>query len=374
MGNPDELKCLQQELQQQSKSSSSNDGLVIVVHNATCNTGRTSDGIEAGGRRLAKEIMESVIIGNVSNETTTCNATTTTTTTTITTSGATTLSIVGNSLGGLYARYALGCLDWTKMNHLQPRIFCTLSTPHLGLQSQRWFASPLMEHVAAIALHQTGQDLLGDSSSDNHHNNNNNNTATTNIIEQLATDPKFAGPLASFDRRIAHANAHGTDLLVPTATAAFLQDTDSPHNCMEQDTKPFTRVVFETPKVDPVTAMPLSISERLDAMGWTKVFWDLSQKDDSSSSNNNERVIVDDSTIVNTTTTAKALLEQFCTPTINFRQPFGHTLFVANSKNSIYERLHQQGRPIMQYLARSILDELANGNRSVDGGATATRK
>lgn len=46
----------------------------------------------------------------------------------------------------------------------------------------------------------------------------------------MATSPRFLRPLAAFKKRIAYANAFGTDFPVPGSTAAFLDlDSDYPH-------------------------------------------------------------------------------------------------------------------------------------------------
>ena len=39
----------------------------------------------------------------------------------------------------------------------------------------------------------------------------------------------FQHPLRQFQKRVAYANAHGTDFQVPTNTVVFLSDTDSEH-------------------------------------------------------------------------------------------------------------------------------------------------
>lgn len=52
----------------------------------------------------------------------------------------------------------------------------------------------------------------------------------------MATSPKFLEPLGKFRKRIAYANAYGTDFPVPTQTAAFLSKKSSyPHHFVEED-------------------------------------------------------------------------------------------------------------------------------------------
>ena len=61
----------------------------VLVHSAEANQGRTRDGVVAGGRRLAQEVRDIVKSSGP---------------------GLRTISFVGNSLGGIYARYAVGVL------------------------------------------------------------------------------------------------------------------------------------------------------------------------------------------------------------------------------------------------------------------------
>jgi hypothetical protein len=54
----------------------------------------------------------------------------------------TTISVVGNSLGGLYARYALSLLfdpSTSLIAGLQPGTFLTIASPHLGVRRHLGF-------------------------------------------------------------------------------------------------------------------------------------------------------------------------------------------------------------------------------------------
>lgn len=87
-----------------SSSSKSRDSVDFIVHSALCNEDKTDDGIEKGGKRLVDEIL--ALLTEVTSKKTPHrrrqryypNVQTIT------------LSIVGNSLGGLYARYAVSKL------------------------------------------------------------------------------------------------------------------------------------------------------------------------------------------------------------------------------------------------------------------------
>jgi hypothetical protein len=316
MGNEDELKYLHQELFARA-TTTTGQKLRLDVHISSCNVGRTSDGTAAGGQRLAKE-LNSLLLRNNEND------------------YATTLSLIGNSLGGLYARYAVGSIDWSAGTIL-PGIFCTLSTPHLGLQNQ--YNLPVLgnpkslEPLVANLLQRTGRDLFRlDDDNDQ------------DIIKNLACDAKFLEPLGNFHRRIAYANAYGTDLLVPTATAVFLEGAaESPHVLVEQSAAPFPRVVFETPQKEVSTSGATTtdgssyLSRRLDALGWTKVFWDLRDIFESERGSHQEQQPVVLAAADQIILTSRDLIDTFCADPLHVRQPLGHTMMVANSKNAIYE-------------------------------------
>lgn len=86
---------------------------------AECNSGNlTYDGIEVCGERLAHEIEET--LGQLEADGHKIRK----------------LSVVGYSLGGLIARYALGLLyarDW--LDEIEPVNFTTFATPHLGVRA-----------------------------------------------------------------------------------------------------------------------------------------------------------------------------------------------------------------------------------------------
>jgi len=90
----------------------------FVIHKTTCNNGNTNDGIANGGARLAQEIktvlespLRNTLFDQDENDPNTIKKT---------------ISFVGNSLGGLYARYAIANLY--SDNTISPRnfnVFCT---------------------------------------------------------------------------------------------------------------------------------------------------------------------------------------------------------------------------------------------------------
>jgi hypothetical protein len=89
-----------------------------------------------------------------------------------------TLSIIGNSLGGLYSRYAVAMLAAMSKHvknsthrhdtflidngsiHIHFNVFCSTATPHLGIARHTWLKIPrLVEVYIAHLLGETGKDL-----------------------------------------------------------------------------------------------------------------------------------------------------------------------------------------------------------------------
>ncbi len=219
MGNPAEMGYIRESIQNAATSANAEDSSVhhrFVIHSAACNCDRTDDGIAVGGGRIAHEINDLVrhvvkaqFEGENANN---GNA-----------SQKFTLSIVGNSLGGLYARHALAGIQWDiggSESHsppvmLIPMAFVTTATPHLGISQHTYVPLPrAAEFVVAQGMKETGRDFF----------------RFTQVLEDLFCKDYFLDPLSSFQQRIAYINVYGTDFQVPTATAAFwAADSDSPH-------------------------------------------------------------------------------------------------------------------------------------------------
>eukprot|EP00585_Thalassiosira_rotula_P012575 CAMPEP_0196130760 /NCGR_PEP_ID=MMETSP0910-20130528/1027_1 /TAXON_ID=49265 /ORGANISM="Thalassiosira rotula, Strain GSO102" /LENGTH=746 /DNA_ID=CAMNT_0041390129 /DNA_START=43 /DNA_END=2283 /DNA_ORIENTATION=- len=261
----------------------SDEGTEIVVHSVKCNVGRTNDGIRNGGTRLANEIIEFIRkdarkmkYDEKKDDADRDDATTR--------ARDVTYSIVGNSLGGLYARYAISLLPYqlsvnndndngNVLFNLHPNVFCTTATPHLGVSRQTYFPIPrIAETIIGAGMDTTGRDLFRLNSEKNlanaaagnivggvvggvrrlsalsprnavntisngfcndaegiavggnglrRHDDDDDNDMEC-IIRNMCLQEKYLAPLRNFRRRIAYANAYGTDFQVPTETAAFL--------------------------------------------------------------------------------------------------------------------------------------------------------
>ena len=137
------------------------------------------------------------------------------------------LSLVGNSLGGLYCRYAAAlALDDTgaegppRIAGLRPVTFLTTATPHLGVGAFGYLGLVppwLQAGVGGRALGRTIAELLLQDASQP--------GVPPLLVRMAAPDgagqPPFMRALAAFRRRIAYANA-ANDFLVAYETAAIL--------------------------------------------------------------------------------------------------------------------------------------------------------
>jgi len=177
----------------------------LIVHNAVCNEEKTHDGIAHGGVRLANEIKDVVLAEvNARRDELEANADNRI---------EVTLSMTGNSLGGLYTRYAIAYLvealqqtspsggadSASEFNlvldetiQIRFNVFCTTASPHLGCADHTYIPLPrLAERGLGMSMGETGRDLF----------------RMNGLLYEMATSRRFLGPLAAFRRRIAYANA-----------------------------------------------------------------------------------------------------------------------------------------------------------------------
>lgn len=104
----------------------------------------TYDGIECGGERVAKEIEETLEdLGREGHK-------------------IKKLSMVGYSLGGLVARYAIGLLQSRGLfDQIQPVNFTTFATPHLGVRTPlKGYWSHIWNVLGARTLSMSGRQLF----------------------------------------------------------------------------------------------------------------------------------------------------------------------------------------------------------------------
>lgn len=295
----------------------------VICYSATCNVRKTNDGVENGGRRLAREVEEQL--------------------TTI--DGPVSLSFIGYSLGGLYSRYAIAHLQ--KSDRVTPCILCTIATPHLGVHRQTWL--PLwLERVFGFLFGATMRDLL----------------IQTSTLMEMGTNPKYLNALRAFQKRIAVANAYKTDCLVSTSSAAFLStssrtlhqssfDEDEKHDsyALTIETKPSSE--FDTTD---------DMSQNLDALGWTKVMLDVRDAIPFPSIRNPfssalDSIIEEDDK--KEMWTSQELMTSFDRVGSHWKPPFGHPVSCASYKNPLLQWFTVRGTPIMDQLAQDLLTNMA---------------
>mmetsp|Transcript_49247 Transcript_49247/g.137959 ORF Transcript_49247/g.137959 Transcript_49247/m.137959 type:complete len:283 (-) Transcript_49247:62-910(-) len=145
------------------------------------NVGKTSDGVAAGGARLANLIRREVPKRGR-------------------------LSLVGHSLGGLYLRFALLALEqdgWFADAEVSLVNFVTLATPHLGI-TETDIGLRMAIRFFAWAVHRTAYDLA----------------FHTDLLQRLVGDDALA-PLRRFERRAVYGNLVG-DVLVRPCTSLLV--------------------------------------------------------------------------------------------------------------------------------------------------------
>jgi hypothetical protein len=321
-----------------------------TIYSSATNMGKTHDGVVAGGLRLAAEIEQQLLLRNDEK------------------GKYHTLSIVGNSLGGLYARYALSKLN---LKDVQPIVFCTTSTPHLG-NTQNTFIklhSTLEWLIGKYVMEATGEDLFH----------------LTPTVPDMCTLPQFLQPLGKFRQRIAVANAYGTDFLVPVSTAAFLSKSSQvPHHVVESSSTMLSLryevLQVTTPSVsnhhhqDSTTTAAshdtnhghdkADLGASLDALGWTKIFVDIRHVlpnylhlnvplISNSNDNKSEQAYYSSQQLLDLLDRKGTLL------------PLGHPIMMANSRTSWYSWMTSNGRPIMDDLAKRLVSDIERHSREM---------
>ncbi len=390
----------------------------MVVHNSACNEGKTTDGIRNGGDRLVQEMREVIQeemlkrhpeLEFLGPETAKASADQKL--------YDITLSILGNSLGGLFGRYAIAklienyCVSDTNSDswildgrfRLHLNIFCTTATPHLGVSRHTYLKIPRTAEIGvAHALGATGKDLF----------------RLNDLLYSMATAPTYIKPLGSFRKRIAYANAYGTDFPVPASTAAFLSENSTyPHYIVETNTTSNSSrtsddgtvtteshgglviATLHTPAQphcdddddegdeDRSDASSESLnchksgdleeeldqmSLSLDRLGWKKVFVDIrrelpsatfpdwtrkssSSEEDDSSAIPSIRSLQLENRVVQSREVATAVA---ASTDNRVAIPLGHNMIVAFSRSRLSTFMNKGGRPVVDALAKELVEEI----------------
>lgn len=191
------------------------------------------------------------------------------------------ISVVGNSLGGLYARYSISILFSEKdgtICGLKPYRFMSIATPHLGVRNWTFTddygcsAPDMIKKIAAKAMWTTGKDIFGFADDD---------SDDESLLFRMATESIFLAPLGSFEDRRLYGNLR-RDLVVPLGTAAFVDNQTVQELRRKYSTQSGIVYVEKTPiyyegeshegthlinNEDRTTAM----IDCLDNLGWEKI-------------------------------------------------------------------------------------------------------
>lgn len=354
----------------------------FVLHSSSSNYGKTSDGIENGGERLFQECDRIIRKYAASTSEGISNVT---------------ISFIGNSLGGLYSRYAVSKLvqryqsesDVLIMNEnirLHLNVFVSTCTPHLGVAGLTYFTLPRIGEVwMGKMMEQTGLDIF----------------RISGLIKKMCTEEMYLKPLSLFRKRVAYANAYQTDFVVSTESAAFLHLNSSyPHhfenpdleddNESNKETKSGKVVAtLHTPRDEGKTnkneryqneyahrkkgflqsqekaeleSELLEMSNSMDKLGWKKVLVDLRNempmklKIPRLSTASPQRQ-------ASGTLKSSEVVETFKDPSddvIGF--PLGHNTMVAVEKHR-FSVLFKGGRPLMDDLAFEMVKEILKWNK-----------
>ena len=168
----------------------------VDVHILKCNWPypfsyfRTRDGIDTGGKRLAREIQQ-IIDGYNTNS-------------------VASISMIGISLGGLYLRYAMGELydpSTRSIASCTPKAYISIGSPHLGIPSHH--LTTLQTWAVGQFLGQTGRQLL----------------LENNLLRHMCQpNSVYMNALRAFTSRTAYAIRKEDSGSVPFMSAALLPE------------------------------------------------------------------------------------------------------------------------------------------------------
>ena len=210
-------------------------------------------------------------------------------------------------------------------------------------------------------------------------------------MKAMATSSEFLKPLGRFRKRLAYANAYGTDFPVPPKTAAFLSTESSyPHHFVE-DSENGSVVVDETGLVIATVQTPagsnsdmstgtdndsktpdstqddlVQMSNALDSLGWKKVFVDIRNEipygmsiprltptanDDAPLHEMKQKKVVSSRDVA-------SAMEASSSDDARVVWPLGHNMMVAFSRTKTSTQFNKGGRPVMDALAKEVVDDI----------------
>jgi flagellar biosynthesis GTPase FlhF len=154
-----------------------------IYLNSSANTPTTHLGVEEGGKRLCKEIIETLKENKVNYKIK--------------------FSMVSHSLGGLYTRNCLKWLDEEKEQYLVPISYISISSPHLGARSPG-LKGKIGDFYMTYGLKQTGKDL----------------SLQSDILLRMSKEKEYIEPLNRFKSRTLYSISN-TDHLVPYISSSI---------------------------------------------------------------------------------------------------------------------------------------------------------
>ncbi|CAH0480980.1 unnamed protein product [Peronospora belbahrii] len=186
----------------------------MLIIKSRANETDTSLGVDMGGSRLAKEVVETVFEYDLCPVVTKYK-----------------VSFIGHSLGGLYARYAIvQIMDSLRCLHVEYVNFVTICTPHLG--SRRARGSSTIKNILRLGVHkvlasrsiygQTGVDLLLDAQEQQERVINADAMEPARPLLEIMSDPnlEFIRSLKRFQYGTLIAMTDG-DVVVPYPSASI---------------------------------------------------------------------------------------------------------------------------------------------------------
>jgi Putative serine esterase (DUF676) len=219
-------------------------------------------GLKTGGENLASEILKCVANNRNLKR----------------------LSVVGNSLGGLYTRYAMKLLfnasDKT-IGGLKPNRFMSIATPHLGVQNWTFvddfgFTAPMfVKRLVSRSMLSTGRDIFS---------MEDKNIEEETLLFKMATNEAYLSPLRCFSDRRLYANLN-RDFVVPLGTAAFMDKASVDNLRKVHNGESGIVTVLKIPATSPNTLISTdengncreeeestdTMIGRLNDLGWDKV-------------------------------------------------------------------------------------------------------
>lgn len=329
--NPRELEYVKDSMSSLLQEGEQDD-IRFICDNS--NTGNTKDGFDQGGQRLAEAITRE-LSENYKED-------------------SVNLSLIGYSVGGNFCRSAVRHLTLDEQR-VTPLLFCTIASPHLGLGKQTGLPSWL-ETTMSWGMGATGKDL----------------NLATDAVQEMATSDTYLAPLSKFRTRLAVANAFNTDFAVPVSTAGFLSPNSSyPHHVVTED-KTMQRDANHQHCAHLLTVITKpgdhdgdddNMTQRLDALGWTKIFLDLR------SVMPGPRIPTfscqDASVPLGVPQFTSSELHNLLNQSGKTRKlPLGHPIGIASQKHGIYRRLSKSGTPYAERLAHDLVTILQNEGKS----------